>query len=118
MAFGLSALPSDLTAAAGAIALRDPSDTLAGIGAPVFVLRESGVAVRFGNAVATQDGAIRIGFYDAFDPLLTHATEPVSLPADPRLLWLLASPDERQSLREATADLAHALPQTALAMLG
>ena len=65
VAFGLSALPSDLTAAAGAIALRDPSDTLAGIGAPVFVLRESGVAVRFGNAVATQDGAIRIGFYDA-----------------------------------------------------
>ncbi len=117
VALGLSALPNDLTATAGSITVRDPSGVTAGIGAPVFVLRDSGLAIRFGNAVATRDGAIRIGFYDPLDPLLADATEPVSLPADPRLLWLLASPDERQSLREATTDLVRALPQTALAML-
>ncbi len=117
VAFGVSALPSDLTSTAGSTTLRDPSGAIDGIGAPVFALRDSGLAVRFGNAAGTRDGLIRIGFYDALDPLLARATEPVSLPADPRLLWLLASPDERQSLRDATAELAHALPQTALEML-
>jgi hypothetical protein len=55
-----------------------------------------------------------VGLYDSLDPLLAHATEPVSLPADPRLLWLLAAPEERLSVREALVDLARALPQTAL----
>lgn len=114
---GLSALPRDLTRSSTAITLFDPGGAISGVGAAVFVLRENGLAVRFGNAVPTPNGGIRIGFFDSLDPLLASATEPVSLPADPRLLWLLASPPERQSLREAATDLARAVPQTALAML-
>lgn len=117
VALGLSALPRDVTASAGSMMFVDPANNSAAIGAPVFVLRDSGLAVRFGNAVATSDGTIRVGLYDPFDPLLVQATEPVSLPADPRLLWLLASPQERRSLREALVDLARAVPETAIDML-
>ena len=114
---GLSALPRNLTNNASAITLREEPGVSFGVGAPVFVLRENGLAVRFGNAVAAGEGAIRIGFYDPLDPLLAHATEPVSLPADPRLLWLLASSEERRSLREAIGDLGRVLPHTALSMI-
>ena len=112
---GLSALPRNFAGSANAVTLLDP--TGGGAGSPVFVLRDNGLAVRFGDAVTVGRGAIRIGFYDPLDPLLARATEPVSLPADPRLLWLLASPEERQSIHEAFDALSRALPQTALAML-
>jgi hypothetical protein len=114
---GLSALPHDVTAGSSAIAVHDPSGNGAHYGAPVFVLRENGTAVRFGNAETTPDGAVRVGFYDPLDPLLAHATEPVSLPGDPRLLWLLASADERRALRAGSADLAQALSQSVFAVL-
>jgi hypothetical protein len=109
---GWSALPRNLAAMSSSLAVRDAEPTSAGIGPPVFVLRDNGTAVRFGNAVMTAAGVIRIGFYDSLDPLLAHATEPVSL-----LLWLLASQPERQALREATADLAQASSQSVFAVL-
>ena len=108
-ALGWSALPANVTRSGAALSLRDPAADGTGIAAPVFVLRDTGVAVRFGNAVQLPGGVIRVGFYDPLDPLLVRATEPVSLPSDVRLLWLLASPQERQSLRDRTADLAVAL---------
>jgi hypothetical protein len=114
---GWSALPHDLTASASALNVRDAGGANGGIGTPVFALRENGTAVRFGNAAVAPDGVIRVGIYDPLDPLLAHATEMVSLPADPRLLWLLASASERQSLREATTDLARSLSQSAFAIL-
>jgi hypothetical protein len=48
-------------------------------------------------------GIIRVGVYDPLDPSFGHATAAVSLPGDGRLLWLLASPDERQTLRDKAA---------------
>jgi hypothetical protein len=117
VALGLSALPRDVTATSSALTVRDMAGTGASFGSPVFVLRENGIAVRFGNAAPTEDGAVRIGFYDPLDPLLAHATEPVSLPGDPRLLWLLASPAERQALRDETVGLAQALSQSVFAVL-
>jgi hypothetical protein len=114
---GLSALPRDVTATSSALTVRDPVGNGPGFGSSVFVLRENGTAVRFGNATPTADGAVRIGFYDPLDPLLANATEPVSLPGDPRLLWLLASPEERQALRSGTAELAQALSQSVFAVL-
>ncbi len=113
---GWSALPHDIIASSGALLLRDSVDS-GPIGFPVFVLRDNGSAVRFGNAASMQGGMIRVGLYDPLDPIMGHATEAVSLPGDPRLLWLLASSAERQSLREATSDLARALPQAAAAVL-
>jgi hypothetical protein len=114
---GWSALPRDVTATSAALVVRDPAANGAGIGPAVFVLRDNGTAVRFGNAALVAGGAIRVGFYDPLDPLLGHATEAVSLPGDPRLLWLLASPAERQALRDGTADLALALSQSSFAVL-
>lgn len=113
---GWSALPHDVTASGSSILLRDSKESRS-IGLPVFVLRENGSAVRFGEAAIAQGGSIRIGLYDPLDPLLGRATEAVSLPGDPRLLWLLASPSERQSLRDATAEFLRAMPQTVLAVL-
>jgi hypothetical protein len=116
-ALGWSALPHEVTGEASALSFRDNAANGSGIGAPVFVLRDEGSTVRFGNAVLAPGGVIRVGLYDPLDPLLAHATEPVSLPGDPRLLWLLASPRERQALRDATADLALALSQSVLAIM-
>jgi hypothetical protein len=109
VALGLSALPSDLAGADSALRLVDAQRGGAGIAPAVFVLRDDGVAVRFGNADITPAGIIRVGLYDPLEPLLGRATEAVSLPADARLLWLLASPPERQGLRDRTAALAVAL---------
>jgi len=114
---GWSALPAKVTQAASALSFRDAAANGSGIAAPVFVLRDSGVAVRFGNAELTPDGVIRVGFYDPLDPLLFRATEAISLPGDIRLLWLLASPEERQTLRDRGADLALALSHSMLAIL-
>jgi hypothetical protein len=116
-ALGWSALPRNITATSSSLTLRDMEPTSAGIGPPVFVLRDDGTAVRFGNAVLTEGGVIRIGFYDSLDPLLAHATESVSLPGDPRLLWLLASQSERQALRDATGDMAQAASHSVFAVL-
>jgi hypothetical protein len=115
-ALGLSALPHDLVASGSRILMRD---TVASgpIGQPVFVLRDNGSAVRFGDAAAGPNGTIRVGVYDPLDPLLGHATEAVSLPGDPRLLWLLASTAEREQIRTAAVDLAHAVPHAALDIL-
>jgi hypothetical protein len=114
---GLSALPRDVTATSSAIAVRDEAGDGITIGAPVFALRENGTAVRFGNATLAADGVIYIGLYDTLDPLLAHATEVVSLPGDPRLLWLLAAPQERQALRDSTVDLARSLAASVTAIL-
>jgi len=116
-ALGWSALPAKVTQTATALSFRDAAANGSGIAAPVFVLRDSGVAVRFGNAELAPDGVIRVGFYDPLDPLLFHATEAISLPGDIRLLWLLASPEERQTLRERGAGLALALSHSVLAIM-
>ncbi len=98
---GLSSLPHRPSQGPSAARLADPLAAAdAAIAPAVFALRDSGVAVRFGNAETTADGIIRVGFYDPLDPLLVTATEPVSLPADARLLWLLASAAERDGIRE------------------
>jgi hypothetical protein len=108
-AIGWSSLPgnlSDLTA----VRLSDPRPAADSLAPAVFALREDGSAVRFGNAERAPDGAIRVGLYDPLDRLVGIATEPVSLPADPRLLWLLASPAERQGLRAQAESLVLAIP--------
>ena len=115
-ALGLSALPRDVVTSGPPILMRDPLSS-GPIGFPVFVLRDNGSAVRFGDAASGPNGTIRVGVYDPLDPILGHATEAVSLPGDPRLLWLLASRSERESIREATGDLAHAVPHAALDIL-
>jgi hypothetical protein len=117
-AVGLNCLPRRPTQLAAAIDLADPQRAGTGIAPAVFALRDSGAAVRFGNAELTAQGMIRVGFYDNLDPLLATATEAVSLPADARLLWLLASPQERQSLREKAASLAVAVTAGARDVLG
>jgi hypothetical protein len=97
---GWSALPSDLSGAKTALRLEDPTQNGTGIATPVFLLRSDGAAVRFGDAAVQAGGIVRVGLYDPLDPRLTQATVAVSLPADGRLLWLLAAPDERQTLRD------------------
>ena len=103
---GLSALPSDLTGAASALRLNDPARADSGIAPAVFALRDDGRAVRFGQASLSPTGIIRVGLYDPNDALLTRATEAVSVPGDARLLWLLASPSEREDLRGRAGALA------------
>ena len=117
-AVGLNCLPRRPTQLAAAIDLADPQRAGTGIAPAVFALRDSGAAVRFGNAELTTQGTIRVGFYDSLDPLLATATEVVSLPADARLLWLLASPQERQSLRDKAASLAVAVTASTRDVLG
>jgi hypothetical protein len=105
LTLGLSCLPSRPTDLSATVSLSDTQRASGTIAPAVFALRDSGAAVRFGNADLGPNGVIRVGFYDSLDPLLATATEPVSLPGDARLLWLLASPEERQSLRDKAAAL-------------
>lgn len=106
---GWSALPRDIVTSGSPILLRDSVAT-ANIGLPVLMLLDDGSAVRFGDAAVEPNGVIQVGVYDPLDPRLGHATEAVSLPGDPRLLWLLASDTERDAMREAAANLVHAMP--------
>ena len=117
-AVGLNCLPRRPTQLAAAIDLSDQQRGGAGIAAAVFALRDNGAAVRFGNAELTDQGLIRVGFYDSLDPLLATATEAVSLPADARLLWFLASNQERQALRDKAAFLAVAMTRGVRDVLG
>lgn len=109
-AIGWSSLPGNLAATAGGVRLADPRPSTDSLAPAVFALREDGSAVRFGNAERAPDGDIRVGLYDPIDRLVGVATEAVSLPADPRLLWLLASPAERQGLRAQAEALVLAVP--------
>ncbi len=126
VSIGLSCLPHRPTLRPSAIELVDPAASAStqatfapapalGTFAPhtfvpaVFALRDNGAAVRFAHADSVPDGSVRIGFYDPLDPLLVFATEPVSLPADARLLWLLAAPAERAAIRERSSAFAGAL---------
>jgi len=102
---GWSSLPADLAGAQGAMRLRDQRAPGANFVTQVFVLRPDGSAVRFGNAEMEAAGFVRVGVYDPLDPLLVQATAAVSLPGDARLLWLLAAPQERQTLRDKVAAL-------------
>ena len=97
---GASCLPHRLTDGPSALRFFDPRRGDSGIAGAVFALRDDGMPIRFGNADMTPDGTIRVGFYDPLDPLQANATEAVTLPADARLLWLLAAPSERQAIRE------------------
>ena len=109
-AIGWSSLPGNLAITSGSVRLADPRPSTDSLAPAVFALREDGSAVRFGNAERAPDGDIRVGLYDPLDRLVGIATEPVSLPADPRLLWLLASPAERQGLRAQAESLVLAIP--------
>ncbi|MGE0225526.1 MAG: hypothetical protein AB7F35_23975 [Acetobacteraceae bacterium] len=113
IAVGLSALPTRPGQLFGAITLMDPQRSDSSVAPAVFALRESGAAVRFGNAEAGPAGTIRVGFYDGLDSLLATATDPISLPGDARLLWFLASHEERQILRDKTAALVLAVSTSA-----
>jgi hypothetical protein len=113
VALGWSALPANLAASSAALRLADAKAGDAGFVIPVFVLRPDGAAVRFGNAETEAEGIVRVGLFDPLDPLLTHATAAVSLPGDGRLLWLLASPEERQALRSKATALAVGLSRSA-----
>ena len=106
VALGWSALPSAIALQAGAIRLQDELAGSAPIAAPVFVLNEDGSALRFGVAAMASPGIIRVGLYDTFEPRFRDAKIALSLPGDGRLLWLLASPNERRELREQADALA------------
>jgi hypothetical protein len=114
---GASCLPTRPTRAPEAITLIERGASVSAVAQGVFALRPDGAAVRFANAEVTGTGEIRIGFYDPADPLLAHAVEPVLLPADARLLWLLAAPGERQAIRDRAAALVLALSSDARAIL-
>ena len=136
VALGWSAMPLGAALRPSTGLLVDPlvdqaaDDPACGVAAAVFALRADGTAVRFGDA-RTDDpagsgatsghdaacGAIRLKLYDPLDPLLEDATEAVSLPGDARLLWLLASDDERRRLRAMAADLAAGLSESAVTIL-
>ena len=105
VAVGWSSLPGNVADTAALVRLSDPKSGAFSLTTAVFALHEDGTAVRFGNAEQAADGVIRVGLYDPLDRLLGIATEPVSLPADPRLLWLLASPAERLRLSEQSSAL-------------
>jgi hypothetical protein len=113
LGLGWSSLPSDLAGKPAALRLEDQRRDTTGIVTPVFVLRQDGAAVRFGDAEQETSGIVRVGLYDPLDPLLARATVAVSLPADGRLLWLLASPEERQTLREKASALVLGLTASA-----
>lgn len=114
---GASCLPTRPTRAPDAVTLIDPQAAFPAVAQGVFALRPDGGVVRFANAEMVGRGTIRVGFYDPVDPLLTHAVEPVLLPADARLLWLLAAPAERQAIRDRAAALVFALSSDAREIL-
>ncbi len=111
---GWSVLPVRAT---GALRLTDPMGTANHIGTPVFALRPNGVAVLFGEATHAGDGGIEVALYDRTDPVLLNATQAISLPGDLRLLWLLASEDERRQLRAMASAMIVGASDTAVSIL-
>lgn len=109
LAVGASALPGRAARGPGATLLMDTQQGNAGVSQAVFALRPDGTAIRFANAETGAGGVIRVGYYNPVDPLLAVDTEPMSLPGDARLLWLLASPEERAAIRERAGALAVAV---------
>jgi hypothetical protein len=111
---GWSVLPMRAT---GGLTLKDPTGDTDHIGVPVFALHQDGVATLFGEAMHAADGGIQVTLYDKTDPILLSATQAISLPGDLRLLWLLASEDERRQLRDMLSAMIIGASDTAFAIL-
>ncbi|PWC31251.1 hypothetical protein [Azospirillum sp. TSO35-2] len=79
--------------------VRDPGDIApGGEPVPVFLMRSDRSTLRAGTAHGRPDGKIGVTLFDPADPRLIQSSEAVLLNADIRVLWLLASDEERAEL--------------------
>jgi hypothetical protein len=66
---------------------------------PVFVMRPDRSTLRVGTGIPQADGRIDALPFDPSDPRLIQASEALLFDADLRVLWLLASDEERTRIR-------------------
>ncbi|MCW2249376.1 hypothetical protein M2352_005036 [Azospirillum fermentarium] len=86
-------------------------------GLPVFLLQANHATLRSGTARIGAGGAVDITLYDPSDPRLIHGSEAVLFNTDLRVLWLLATDEERTALREGLQTVGRGLRDAVEAVL-
>lgn len=76
---------------------------------PVFLLQANHATLRSGTARIRADGAVDITLYDPSDPRLIQGSEAVLFNTDLRVLWLLATDEERTALRDGVQTVGRGL---------
>lgn len=100
-----------------------PADRSAGIAAvsarpvPVFAMRPDRSTLRVGTGSTQADGRIEFTPFDPDDPLLVQGSEGLLFDADLRVLWLLASDEERTRIRLGIDALGRGLREAVDAVL-
>lgn len=115
---GWAVLPSRHLIPTWSYRLQDPRDLAAENGTvPVFLMRADRSTLRAGVAHAKADGRIDVTLYDPSDPRLIQGSEGLLFNGDLRVLWLLASDEERAQLRQGLDALGRGLRDAVEAVL-
>ena len=102
---GWTALPTRNAPSTLAYRLPDGDPAAGDEGMPVFVLRPDHSTLRAGVARMQTGGRIDVTLYDPSDPELTQESEGLLFNADLRVMWLLATDEERAALRRGIEKL-------------
>ena len=114
---GWAALPTRNAPATWTYWLQDPAAAAEGETMPVFIMRADRSTLRAGQASLKADGRIDVTLYDPSDPRLIQGSEGLLFSADLRVLWLLASADERAQLQRGLEKLGRGLRDAVDAVL-
>ncbi|PWC52738.1 hypothetical protein TSO221_13155 [Azospirillum sp. TSO22-1] len=97
--------------------LPDPGSVAAADAIPVFIMRADRSTLRAGQANVKADGRIDVTLYDPSDPRLIDGSEGLLFNADLRVLWLMASEEERAQLQRGLEKLGRGLREAVDAVL-
>ncbi|WP_448191840.1 hypothetical protein [Azospirillum sp. sgz301742] len=98
LAAGWATLPTRNAPPTWTYRLQDPVADPKGEAVPVFIMRADRSTLRAGVAHPQADGRIDVTLFDPGDPSLIQGSEALMFNADLRVLWLLASNEERAQL--------------------
>ncbi|HYH37430.1 MAG TPA: hypothetical protein VD860_04345 [Azospirillum sp.] len=109
LAAGWATLPTRNPPATWVYRLPDPGAAAAADAIPVFIMRPDRSTLRAGQANIKADGHIDVTLYDPSDPRLIEGSEGLLFNADLRVLWLMASEEERAQLQRGLEKLGRGL---------
>lgn len=114
---GWAALPTRNAPPTWSYRLQDAAAAAEGEALPVFIMRADRSTLRAGIGKVKAGGRIDVTLYDPSDPLLAQGSEGLLFNADLRVLWLLASEEERTQLRHGVEKLGRGLREAVDAVL-
>lgn len=114
---GWATLPTRSAPPTWTYRLQDSAAELRSEASPVFIMRADRSTLRAGVAHPQADGRIGVTLFDPGDPTLIHGSEALLFNADLRVLWLLASDEERAELWRGMDALGRGLRDTVDAVM-